>query len=187
METFKRISITLAALLTVAATAATAQTPSTPIYVNGVLSSTAGTDVRVVATFHHINECSSPIGGLGKCAVHVHLSIANNQATALDFDPAGSSMSMNGVTVVQMDEKQVHSLGNSMMRHHWGNTGNQEFEDALTIRQTMLRRNTVQTGQTVAGELYFEIPKDQRKSFDPTNAHPTVLIQETTYQLQFRA
>jgi hypothetical protein len=160
-------------------------TASTPVYVNGVKSSMAGTDVRVVATFHHINECSSPIGGLGKCAVHVHLLIANNQATALDFDPAVTTMTMGGVTVIQMDEKQVHSLGNSMIRHHGGNVGNAEFQDATTIGQTMLRRNTVQSGGSVAGEMYFEIPKDQRKAFDPTNAHLTVLVQGTSYQLQF--
>jgi hypothetical protein len=185
METFKRISITLATLLLVVAAGVFAQTTSTPLYVNGVLSSTAGTDVRVVATFQHINECSSPISGLGKCAVHVHLSIANNQASALDFDPAGTTMSMGGVMVIQMDEKQVHSLGNSMMRHHWGNAGNQEFQDATTIRQTMLRRNTVQTGQSVAGELYFEIPKDQRKSFEPATAHLMVLVEGIAYLLQF--
>jgi hypothetical protein len=180
----------LAVILIVAAAAASQITSSvaaasTPVYVNGIRSSIAGTDVKVVATFHHILDCSGPISGLGKCGVHVHLLIANNQATDLDFDPADTSMDMDGVRVVQMDEKQVHNLGNSMIRHHRGNTGNAEFQDTTTIRQTMLRRNTVQSGGSVAGELYFEIPKDQRKNFNPATAHLTVMVQGTSYQLQF--
>jgi hypothetical protein len=167
------------------ALAAEAPTISMPVYVNGVLSSSAGNDIQVVATFHYITAYSSPVSGPGKRAIHVHLSITNNQPTDLDFDPAETSMSMGGVMVVPMDEQQLHSLGNSMMRRHWGNVGSAEFQDARTIRETMFPRNTVGDGKSVAGDLYFEIPKDQREKFKPATAHLTVLIQGAVYQLQF--
>jgi hypothetical protein len=54
IESIRRISITAMVLLLVLAAAA-AQTTSTPLYVDGVL--------RVVATFHHINEGSLPVSG----------------------------------------------------------------------------------------------------------------------------
>jgi hypothetical protein len=54
-ESILRISITAMVLLLVIAPAA-AQTTSTPLYVDGVL--------RVVATFHRINERSLPVSGL---------------------------------------------------------------------------------------------------------------------------
>jgi hypothetical protein len=46
--------------------AAAAQTINMPVYVNGVLSSAAGTHIQVVATFHYIGECSSPVSVLEK-------------------------------------------------------------------------------------------------------------------------
>jgi hypothetical protein len=180
---YRIIGITAMAVLLVVAAAA--QTINIPVYVNGVLSSSAGTDIQVVATFHYLTECSAPASGLGRCAIHVHLSIANNQPTNLDFEPQESSMSMGDATVAPMDDKQVHILADSMMRHHSGNVGDAELQDATTMRQTMFRRNTVYGGQSVAGELYFEIPKDQRKTFNPATAHLTVLLQGAAYQLQF--
>jgi hypothetical protein len=54
IESILRISITAMVLFLVIA-AASAQTPSTPLYVDGVL--------RVVATFHRINEGSLPVSG----------------------------------------------------------------------------------------------------------------------------
>jgi hypothetical protein len=49
------------------------------------------------------------------------------------------------------------------------------------MRQTMFRRNAVHGGRSVAGELYFELPKDQRKIFNPATAHLTVLLQGAAY------
>jgi hypothetical protein len=94
-------------------------------------------------------------------------------------------MSMSDATVAPMDDKQVDILADSMMRHHSGNVGDAKLQDATTMRQTMFRRNTVYGGQSVAGELYFEILKDQRKTFNPATAHLTVLLQGAAYQLQF--
>jgi hypothetical protein len=162
---YRIIGITAVALLRVVAAAA--QTINIPVYVNGVLSSAAGSHIQVVATFHYISECSSPVTGLERCAIHVHLSIPNNQPTDLDFDPQESSMSMGGVTVVPMDEERVHTLGDNLTRHHRGHVGNAEFQDATNHQQTMFRPNTVHGGHSVAGELYFEIPKDQHKIFNP--------------------
>jgi hypothetical protein len=180
---YRIIGITAMVMFLVIAVAA--QTINIPVYVNDVLSSAAGTHIQVVATFHYIGECSSPDIGLERCAIHVHLSITNNQPTDLDFDPQESSMSMGGVTVVAMDEERVHTLGDNLMRHHRGHMGNAEFQETTTMRQTMFRRNTVHGDQRVAGELYFEIPKDQRKTFNPASAHLTVLLQGAAYQLQF--
>jgi hypothetical protein len=54
--------------------------------------------------------------------------------------------------------------------------------DYKEMQEQLIRRNTIEPGGAVGGDLYFDIPKEQRKGFRAEETRLAVVIRGTTYE-----